>query len=265
MYNSPTSDIRRLLDSLNSLSKALQKNKIDKITCELIICDNSKTPIDFYNQFQPDFFKYNIVFRHSKKNLGYGLGHNSNFLNITPSCRTWFIALNPDIYFKGDELVDFFKFLIISKEITCAAPLIFLPNGEIQYSAKFNPTVTSLLVSRFSFLQKIKYLRKYLNKNQNRSKNYKTEFINTPFLSGCFLVFPSNIYKQIGGFSKKYFLHFEDADIVRRCNQIGLTVHCPNGIVTHVRGRGSHKSISQQFHLIISFFKYSLKWGIRFF
>ena len=123
----------------------------------------------------------------------------------------------------------------------------------------------SLLISRFSFFQKLPILKKYLNQNQNRYQNYEKEFINSTFLSGCFLTFPSETYKKIKGFSENYFLHFEDADIVRRSSFEGKTMHCPLGQITHIRGRGSHKSLFQQYHLIISYMRYSMIWGFRLF
>ena len=51
---------------------------------------------------------------------------------------------------------------------------------------------------------------------------------------------------------------------MRRSNLEGKTIHCPYGL-THIRGRGSHKSLSQQFYLVISYVKYSKTWGFRLF
>ncbi len=265
LYNTPLEDLKRLLDSIDSLSIEFMKREVNIKIEKLLIIDNSINPEYFPENLLNKKYSFKVVFMKSKENLGYGMGHNKNLLVENSDKDTWYVALNPDIYFLGSQLIGFFEFIISSMDITCSAPLIYLPNGNIQYSAKKNPTMFSLLISRFSFFQKFNFLNKYLNKNHNKHFNYEKECINAPFLSGCFLVFPSQVYKKINGFSKKYFLHFEDADIVRRCNLRGITLHCPYGSVTHIRGRGSHKSISQQFYLTVSYIKYSKKWGFRLF
>ena len=265
LYKTPIQDIKNILNSIESLSKLLSKeNKKIKVDKFLII-DNSKVERSFQEDLNFLNFSFKIEFFSSKQNLGYGGGHNFNLLKQESNKDTWFIALNPDIYFEGKTLISFFEYILSISGISCAAPLIYLPNGNIQYSAKKNPTMASLLISRFSFLKSISLFKKYLNNNQNKFIDYEKKCIEAQFLSGCFLVFPSLIYKKINGFSKKYFLHFEDADIVRRSNLEGKTIHCPYGSVTHIRGRGSHKSLSQQFYLVISYVKYSKTWGFRLF
>ncbi len=265
LYKTPNDHLERLVESINNLKLELDKTYPENFKIQLLILDNSNRLPEKIVKYFNEKYKFVIRYFASKKNLGYGMGHNKNLLRLKPNKKTWYVALNPDIYFEGKEIINYFKYITSNEGITCSAPLIFLPNGDIQYSAKKNPTFISLLVSRFSFFQKIYILKKYLNNNQNKFKNYKKELIESSFLSGCFLTFPSELYFKIGGFSSKYFLHFEDADIVRRCNKEGITIHCPYGQITHVRGRGSHKSISQQIHLLNSYIKYSKIWGFQFF
>ena len=85
------------------------------------------------------------------------------------------------------------------------------------------------------------------------------------FLSGSFLVVKAEIFAKVKGFSEAYFLHFEDADLVRKCSFYGLTAHLPKGEITHTWNRGSHKSLFQIIHLIRSMFIYFYKWGFKLF
>ena len=48
----------------------------------------------------------------------------------------WFLAINPDVSFTGNSLYKFILFITSEVNLACAAPLIYLPNNEIQYSAK---------------------------------------------------------------------------------------------------------------------------------
>ncbi len=265
LYNTPIKDIKNLMDSIESLILAFKEKKINIKVTKLLIRDNSKNPTYSKDDLNLGKYAFKVDLIRSHRNLGYGLGHNHNLLEQNSNKDIWFTAINPDVYFQGKKLVSFFEFVTSSNLVSCAAPLIYLPNGNIQYSAKKNPTMLSLLISRFSFFQKLPILKKYLIQNQNRYLNYEKEFIKSTFLSGCFLTFPSETYKKIKGFSENYFLHFEDADIVRRSSFEGKTMHCPLGQITHIRGRGSHKSLFQQYHLIISYMRYSMIWGFRLF
>jgi len=264
LYKTPINQINNLIKSIDSLNKFCNDNFSEKIIFKLFIINNfSKNNNDEYKKLIRNK-KFKIIYTSSHKNLGYGQGHNKNFESIKNYKKSWFIAVNPDISFTGKQIYKFITYIIKNENISCAAPLIYLPNREIQYSAKHNPTVLSLISSRFYLLTKIPYLKNHLYKNQNRNRNYKSEIIDCNFLSGCFLAFPAQTYSKIKGFNKKYFLHFEDADIVRRASLIGRTIHCPLGSIKHIRGRGSHNSKSQQFQLIKSYFFYSMKWGLKF-
>ncbi len=264
IYRTPVIQIKNLIDSINSLKMYLDENYKNKFELELLILDNSaKEPLN-RNKINLNNSQVEITYNLSKRNLGYGQGHNNNFQKVKSNNKIWFLAINPDISFTGNSLYKYILFITSEVNISCAAPLIYLSNNEIQYSAKKNPTFLSLISSRFSIFQKFSKIKKYLHNNQNRYFNYKKDIINAEFLSGCFLSFPSEIYSKIGGFSKKYFLHFEDADIVRRSSFFGNTVHYPLGSVVHIRGRGSHNSIRQQLLLIKSYFIYIFTWGFKF-
>jgi GT2 family glycosyltransferase len=264
IYKTPVIQIKKLIDSINSLKFYLDKNYKNKFKLELLILDNSpKEPLN-REKINLNSNLVKISYRLAKRNLGYGQAHNNNFQKVKPNKRMWFLAINPDVSFTGNSLYKFILFITSEVNLACAAPLIYLPNNEIQYSAKKNPTFLSLISSRFSIFQKFPKIKIYLHNNQNRLFNYNKDIISAEFLSGCFLSFPSEIYKKIGGFSKNYFLHFEDADIVRRSSFFGKTVHYPLGSIIHIRGRGSHNSIRQQLLLIKSYFIYILTWGFKF-
>ena len=261
LYNTEINCILKALDSINSLKEDNKSNEFN--INKVLIIDNSKKKI--FKKELHRFKKLVIVYNHKKENLGYGRGHNFNFNIISKSqIKYFFIAMNPDIKFKSRDILPLFKYLK-NLNFSCAAPLIYLENGEIQYSAKKNPTFTSLLISRFQFISKIKFFHSYLVKKQNRFSDYKNEIIKSEFLSGCFLIFNPDIYKKIGGFDEKFFLHFEDADITRRCSEYFACFHYPHAFITHKRGRGSHQSVIQQFILMKSYCRYIIKWGLEIF
>ena len=147
LYNTPLEDLKRLMDSIDSLSIELAKREVNIKIEKLLIIDNSLNPKYFPDKLLNEKYSFKVVFFKSKENLGYGMGHNKNLLVENSDKDTWYVALNPDIYFLGSQLIGFFEFIITSMDIYCAAPLIYLPNGSIQYSAKKNPTRIGLLSS----------------------------------------------------------------------------------------------------------------------
>ena len=52
--------------------------------------------------------------------------------------------------------------------------------------------------------------------HQNKKFNYQEDFIQSSYLSGCFLLLDPKAFKFVNGFDEKFFLHMEDADLVRK-------------------------------------------------
>ncbi len=260
LYKTPSKDIKNLINSINRLEKVIKKNKSLDINLKIIVCDNFKE--SDYKLYKNNKLTSLHYYKNSR-NMGYGSGHNKNFSLIQTKKEFLFLITNPDIQFQPSKIFPLLEYAIKNKnKYSCIAPLIYLEDGSIQYSAKKNPTIIDLIISRFSIFRRIKLLKTRYEYYINFEKDYRKDYILSTYLSGCFLLIPSKIYRKIGGFTDKYFLHLEDADITRKCAKFGKTLHIPKSSVIHKRGRGSHKSIKQQFNLIKSIFIYFKIWGI---
>jgi GT2 family glycosyltransferase len=199
------------------------------------------------------------------ENIGFGAANNRNFAACRHEEEFLFVVVNPDISFQPISLLPLLDWAASRRDVSCVAPLILNPGGAIQFSAKHDPTLASLLIGRFPLLMTIRPFEKYDRWHRNLDFDYSNQCIESTYLSGCFLLIPSSYYLKIGGFCEKYFLHLEDADIVRRLSRYGASVHNPIGVVEHRWARGSHHSAKQMLHLARSFIVYSLKWGMRLF
>lgn len=227
------------------------------------IHDNSGQESKFDISQIPDVLK-SITQLTCSSNIGFGAAHNHNYANSHSSDSDIFIICNPDISFKGVSLIPLIGYCADNNStVSCIAPLIFNQKHMIQYSAKHNPTIASLLLSRFSFLRVIPLFSSYHDWHRHTSLDYTSNTIRAPYLSGCFLLVPSHFYRLVGGFSSRYFLHMEDADLVRRLSALGLTLHNPIGTVFHSWSRGSHKSLKQTLYLLQSAFNYFHFWGLK--
>lgn len=205
-----------------------------------------------------------LLFYQYGKNVGFGAANNINFESNHSNDSFLFIVVNPDIEFQPGPLISLLDWLEGKPYVSCVSPLILNSGDIIQYSAKHDPTVLSLLIGRINLLKRFSILDKYDKWHRNLGKDYRIDCFHSTYLSGCFLIIPSSYYRQIGGFCERYFLHLEDADIVRRLSLHGLCLHNPLGVVRHRWARGSHSSARQMISLIRSFFVYSSEWGISF-
>ena len=260
LYNHKFEYIKPLLESIKGLSLAFKKS--NKLT--LLIHDNSCS--DYISPI--DLYKYNIYFNifysRNYKNIGFGAGHNSNLMGLKDiSNDSLFIITNPDIDFKDYLLMPLLDLLFCTSKYSCVTPLVRNALGKIQFGVKRNPTILSLILGRFSFLNSFEIFKRYMINHNFRNFNYEKDVINSQCLPGCFLIVRPKVFNLIGGFNEIFFLHMEDADFVRRCSVYGETCHIPLGEVHHRWERGSHKSLKQNLYLLISSYLYFKCWGFK--
>jgi len=259
---------RHTLDSITHLLSSVLDLCLSYPHLDVTLCVYDASPQDFPSPTSFEISKLipnvNLLYE-TGPNVGFGVAHNFNLAPRLESSDSLFLIVNPDVMFSADKLYPLIKWISSRSDISCAAPLILSDDLSIQYTAKHNPTFLSLLLGRFSFLTKIPFLSRYSTFHKNMNFDYTTDFISSPYLSGCFLIVPSFYFAKISGFCSRYFLHLEDADFVRRLSCFGKTFHCPNGVVTHFWSRGSHKSLSQMLHVCKSYFVYVSIWGFRLF
>lgn len=261
LFKHSISEIHPLLSSINLL-----QYKYPILDCSLFIYDGSKTS---YTSSQISALRgiadqVPIQYFHGL-NIGYGMGNNYNFKSISSPQHFLFVVVNPDIYFEPVSVFPLFEWCFGNPSYSCVAPLILNQFHEVQFSAKRNPTFLSLLIGRLSFLRFFHFFRMYDEWHKQLNHNYSSEMFESTYLSGCFLIIPSNCYRLVDGFSSSFFLHLEDADIVRRLSMIGRTIHNPLGVVNHLWARGSHKSLKQMLYLFQSYLAYIRLWGFSLF
>lgn len=263
LYNQNLLELKPLFNSFIELEKFFKKEKYNYLI-ELYICDNGEridSEIEEIKKLKRFFF---CDYKKSDKNLGFGKANNNNFKRILKSYKDdLFVIINPDISFSPIKILPAFEFIKKEKSISCLAPLIKNKKNIIQYSAKKNPTLLGLFLGRFDILCTIPIFKNYIKSFKNQNFNYSKDLFTSTYLSGCFLITKIWAYSKINGFNETYFLHLEDADIVRRLSQIGETIHYPFGLVTHRWARGSHHSVKQIFHLLVSMIKYFRIWGLK--
>lgn len=268
LYNHRLSDLRQLLVSISAHATDFTGDSIllykDNSGCDnhgFIIEREIKTFLSFCNP------SLRVLRLGSTANVGYGSGHNLLYHYacsvIGPfSYQDLFVVVNPDISFNSTTIGRVNRFMQDNRRVVCVAPLVLSVDNCIQYSAKRNPTLSSLFWGRLSTIPFIGCIGSaYLFRHQNRFRDYYRDVFCVQYISGCFMVVRASVYGLSGGFDERFFLHLEDADFSRTLSAFGMVCHFPGAVVFHSWARGSHRSIRQSLWTVRSALIYFRKWG----
>ena len=162
-----------------------------------------------------------------------GFGENHNLAFHTAPCpdeRAFFVVLNPDLRLREDGVGALADQLMTHDSIGVVAPAVYSPQDVLEDSARELPTPIGLLRKVFG-----------------RKGGQNTEGGGLPFfpdwVAGMFMMFPVDVFSQIGGFDESYFLYYEDVDICSRLWISGYSVVLdPGHSIVHDAQRTSHKS-----------------------
>jgi len=242
LYQNNKSKIRRLLQSL-------EKSEIEYL---LYVYDNSPT-----KNLESLFGGDQIIYHHDPRNVGFGRGHNYAFSKICKKAK-YHLIVNPDIYFDNNVLKDMIYVMEQENDIGILAPKVLFPDGKLQRTARLLPRPIDFFVRRFCPFKRV--IERINSRYEIHSYDYKCP-IEVPFISGCFMLVRSDLFRELQGFDERFFMYTEDIDLTRRMMKRARTVLNPSVYVYHEYERGSHKN----FRLLVIFLKsailYFNKWG----
>lgn len=239
-------DRKQLLDAIESFLNTDLKVK-------LVLIDNSPS-----NELKDIISDSRAEYIHNPSNPGYGSTHNIAIREYSDETK-YHLILNPDIYYFKGVIEDIISFMESYQDVGLVMPKVLYPNGEIQYLAKLIPSPFVFFARRFLPIASLK--KKISDKFELRFSGYDA-IMEVPYLSGCFMVFRTEALKKINGFDENIFMHMEDLDITRRCNDAGYkTVFYPNQVVYHDHLYKSFLTLANIKMYFVSAFYYFNKWG----
>jgi hypothetical protein len=158
---------------------------------------------------------------------GFGANHNAAFHRAQ---GRYFCVLNPDLRLNADPFPLLIEALADSR-VGVAAPRIANPTGETEDSARRFPTLWAIVRKAFSGAQHHDY-----------------EIANAPlrpeWVAGMFMLFRSEVFRQLGGFDERYFLYYEDVDLCLRLRRLGYVALLePRAVALHDARRASHRDL----------------------
>lgn len=195
-------------------------------------------------------------------NVGYARGHN---LAIEQARSRYHLVLNPDIDLAPDALVNALDFLDAHPEVGLLTPRIGNELGQIQFLCRRYPALLDLFVRGFLPSAFRSPFERRLARYEMRDEINETDIVWDPqIVSGCFMLFRTDVLKKLGGFDPRYFLYFEDYDLSLRTHDIARVAYVPSVRVIHHGGGASRKGFAHIRMFAASAFKFYNRFGWRF-
>ena len=226
---------------LASTLLAMSKAVIDAgVSVRLTLVDH--TPLARLNidrQWLAGIWHHSFELIQHGDNPGFGCGHN---LALQTETSDYHLILNPDLGIAADGLVCGLEFMAQNPDCGLLTPFATWEDGEVQRLCKRYPTVFDLLLRGFAPASVKKLFQARLAKYEMVDQLNNHDVLWDPtIVSGCFMLFRTDVLQKLGGFDPRFFLYFEDFDISLRAGKISRIAYVPQVKVVHHGGHASRK------------------------
>lgn len=192
-------------------------------------------------------------------NIGYGRGHN---LAIERVVSSFHLVLNPDIDLDLDALARAFDFFATRPDAGLLTPWIGDERGDQQFLCRRYPALLDLFVRGFLPRGMRRLFARRVARYEMRDLINERDIVwDPPIVSGCFMLFRTEVLKTLEGFDPRYFLYFEDYDLSLRAHDVARVVYTPAVRVLHHGGGAARKGSSHIRMFAASAYKFFNRFG----
>lgn len=254
-------DRQLLARTLLSLAKAGAALTTERpgASMHLFLIDNGGLPdmSDAFIELSRAGVEHTLIKGHG--NVGYGRGHN---LAIEQAASRYHLILNPDVEIETAALAKAIDFMGTHPEAGLLTPAIVDDAGQLQYLCRQYPTLTDLFVRGFLPAAARRFFAARLARYEMRAQiNERDTLWDPPIVSGCFMLFRTDVLKKLAGFDARYFLYFEDYDLSLRTHDVARVVYAPAVRVLHHGGGAARKGGTHIRMFVASAFKFFNRFG----
>jgi GT2 family glycosyltransferase len=199
------------------------------------------------------------------RNLGFGTAMN---IAVSQARGRYLVALNPDTMVPHNTLRYMLDYLESHSEIKVVACRLVGRDGRAQLSCARFPTPLRVffLFTRLVRILPISALQTYYDRYSWRHLFIEDRNHDEPrevdTVLGALFMMPLEIFKQSGGFDKRYFMYYEEVDLFRKIRDMGHRVlFLPEVYVVHYGGEATKQEyVRMRFEQQRSLLLYLQKW-----
>ncbi|WP_395173069.1 glycosyltransferase family 2 protein [Roseibium alexandrii] len=230
-------DLKVLAATLQSLFEALKR--LDAARCKVFIVQNCDTD-GIAQLLATNLSGIAFDLRQGHGNIGFGRAHNL----VLSETGTVHLVLNPDIEMAEEALVRGLQFLEAHTECGLITPYACWPDGTRQFLCKRYPALFDLLLRGFAPASLKNLFSGRLARYEMSRETGEDVYWDPPIVSGCFMLFRGEIYRQLGGFDSRFFLYFEDFDLALRTGNVSRIAYVPAARIVHEGGHAARKGLT---------------------
>jgi GT2 family glycosyltransferase len=149
------------------------------------------------------------------------------------------------------------EFMDCNPDVGLCMPMLVGPSGEMQYCCRRSPLLLDYLSQ---IVAPRTWGRRRRSNLEMRSRDYHQP-MEARCLSGCFMLFRSEVLRRLEGFDERFFLYFEDFDLSMRSSLVAKNVYFPSAHVVHERQSAHRNSWRLKAIFARSALRYFSKWG----
>ncbi|OCX66404.1 hypothetical protein BFP70_05110 [Thioclava sp. SK-1] len=176
-------------------------------------------------------------------NHGFGRGNNVviDALLVRPDAPRYIFLLNPDATLENEALDVLAKFMDDNPLVGASGAAISLPSGEPVSAAFrfFSPAASFVHAVNFGPLARM-FPRAAVALPPN------TKAGGVDWVSGAAVMLRSDVLRKVGTFDPKFFLYFEETELMYRIQAAGYHVwHLPQARVLHAEGVATQVQVNR--------------------
>lgn len=242
LYKSKLSEVHTVLNCVEN--SCIQK---------VFVIDNS--PTDQLRTSVKQYTKAEYVY--GQGNIGFGAANNIGMKASIELGAQYHIILNPDIIFKERVISGLRLYMDSHPDIGLIKPALTYPDGRFNASAFMLPSPYTYICKKIipsRFTKKQTYRRQLRDLDLSVPRE-------VPNMSGSFLFIRNEVLKRVGLFDDRFFMYFEDFDLVRRIHKESKIVFYPHETMIHAHAAEHRKNFRLFLKGAVSAVKYFNKWG----
>ena len=237
------------IECLDSISNSqLEGFKLRVVVVDNASSDNSVVKIKKYKSLRTGVshdpeaklkhFDFEIL--RNKKNLGFAGGNNAGIQFLLKRKIEHVLILNNDTLVDKNFLSELVKFAGKKPSYGVLSPKIYFAKGYEFHKNRYKKSdLGHVIWSAGGNMDWENVFGKNRGVDEvDRDQYQKTEMID--FATGAAMMLNTKVLKKVGRFDERYFMYFEDADLVTRAIKMGfISYYVPKAVVWHKVARSS--------------------------